>query len=674
LIKAKKKVYANFFNAESVQYYRKNILDFVEDIIFHKNSIARGGDLFLTDQQKEMLLSIQKFKRVSIKSGRGVGKTAVVAFACIWFLCCYPSKTKFICTAPSKAQLKTGLWNEIGMWFEQSLVSSIFIIGAERISLQEHPNSCYAEGRTARVKESMSGIHADHLMIICDEASATDDDILNTLNHTMTAVMSDKSCKLQKMVCISNATRVNGFFFDTHNSKSSLWHTYTFSSVDSPLVDPEQIADVLKNHGAESPLYLVDVLGEFPPANADAFIPYSEVLQAMSREVIPEGDIEIGVDVARYGDDKTVVFWRHGYKVYTPHKLAKSSIPEVVDLVIKTVVEIRQRTKYLGIIKVKVDDSGVGGGCSDYLALDREHNIQVIPCNFGGAGNEIYQNEASSMWGSVKDVIGVISLPDDGELKEQLASRRWKLSNNGKIMIEPKSEFKKDFKKSPDLADALVLCFAKKENSRVLLKAFDPLDTEIVKSHLSYSGEEKIASIFYSKDLYTSIVYSAWDGRRLYIYDEYSGDDSIPQIAYDVYTHGQMSKILGNDKMFGSYGEDISSKFNKYGVKINENYNYNELGAIETLEMLITQKRLIINKKCEKTVQQLSRWNTEVSRKLLETEFGICYAIANIISFLKKKIDYTPKQIDIVPYSEQRQQWVKSFSKDTVGINKWLLN
>ncbi len=225
--------YSDFFDPESLIYYRKNIIAFVEDIVFHKDFIGNGGNLFLSEQQKEILLSIQNNKRVSVKSGRGIGKTAAIAFACIWWLCMYPEHNKFVCTAPSFKTLKSGLWNEICMWFEKSLVAPIFTIGAEKIFLTEKKNSCYAEPRTAREKESMSGIHADHLLIICDEASGTDDDILRTLDATLT------SGGLNKICLITNPTKTTGFFFDTFEKDSRRWVTHTYSSADSPFVDKE---------------------------------------------------------------------------------------------------------------------------------------------------------------------------------------------------------------------------------------------------------------------------------------------------------------------------------------------------------------------------------------------------------------------------------------------------
>jgi hypothetical protein len=632
----KKKIkYGDMFDSKMLEYYRNHIVDFVHDVIFHKDSIRRGGHLYLSEQQEDFLIKASKKRRVSRKSGRGIGKTFCAAALCIYWLCVYPSNTKFICTAPSFKTLKTALWNEILMWFDRSLVgpkyADLFELGAERICLKENRNGCYAEPRTAKDKESISGIHADNLLIIADEASGIDDIILDTLDATLT------SGENNKLALISNPTKISGFFFDTFNKDRRRWDNGTYSSADSPFVDPEQVEYYKTKYGEEHPLYLINILGQFPPENADSFLSLHEISRAMEREVTPEGPIEIGVDVARFGDDLTVVYWRQGYKVYPPKTLAKSSIPETVGLVISTVLEIRELTGSTDKIRIKVDDTGIGGGVTDILNLDRQNNIEVLPCNFGGAGNETYHNEASAMWGNLRNILPLISLPEDEKLKEELAARSWKPSPTGKIMIQPKSEFKKAFGGSPDRADALILCFFNKEKQRVVLKEFDPLDKNIIKTHVGYAGAEKYCSIHISKTLFASICYLSWDGNRAYVYDEYCGDDPLILITTHIRQRMPFVKILGNDRMFSKDTESLEWKFRKFNINMFENYKYDELSAIETLSLYLSNKNIAIHESCGSTIKQLSRWKMDGSKFNQDIDFGLCYALSNAISFLQDK-------------------------------------
>ena len=438
------------------------------------------------------------------------------------------------------------------------------------------------------------------------------------------------------------------------------------SAFDSPFTDKEQIQQKIDQFGVNHTVVKVDILGDFPDSNTDSFITLTDVVAAIMRDFEPVGDIEIGLDPARFGDDSTVLIWRQGYKVHPPITRQKIPADEVVSLTINTVKEIRIKTGYQKKIRIKIDVGGLGGPIYDFLKLDRENNIEMIACNFGGAGNERFKNEASIMWGNVKDLIGLISLPDDEILREELSARRMKFTD-GRVMIEPKDEFKREFKRSPDRADALVLCFAHKENKHAVIKDFDPLNVNTVKYINGYAGEYKYASVFYSKDLFISIVYGAWDNNRLYIYDEYTTDDSILQVSTNIYAHQPISKIIANERAFSSKGIDIASKYRKYNIIFHENIYYNEIAAIDTLSMMVSQNKLIVNKNCKQTIEQLINWRMDKTN--LEREFGLCYAMCNIVSELRKKVD-RPQIIIPTSYNSA----TSSYSPVVQNENSWMVN
>ena len=312
--------------------------------------------------------------------------------------------------------------------------------------LKESPKNHFTLLRTAKDADAAQGAHADNMLIIMDESSGVKEEIFEAFDSTLTG-------RNNKFVMIGNPIRTSGPFYDVFNNVKlkKRWVTLTFDAEQSPFVKKDQIQYYEEKYGRHHDLFRVMVKGEFPKGSPDAFIELSSVHAAVDRweEVQPNGEIEIGLDVARFGDDLTVLYWRHGYKVYPAKTLAKSSVVETAQLALDTVEEIRKATGYERTIRIKVDDGGVGGGVVDILKTDRSHNIEVVPCNFGGAGNNEYQNEASIMWGNVKSIINIIGLPEDQHLIEELSSRRWRLSPSGKIMLEPKSEYKKEFKSSP---------------------------------------------------------------------------------------------------------------------------------------------------------------------------------------------------------------------------------
>jgi len=651
----KKLLYGDIFTAESVNYYRHDIVGFVEDIIFQGKP-----EYYLSSQQKDLLIAIQENKRISVKSGKGIGKTATLSFAMLWFLCCFDSP-KIVCTAPSYPTLKSALWPEVAKWLGVSLVKNIFSHGEERLYLIEKPKNWWAEPRTAKDKENMQGLHADNLLIVVDEASGLSQDISEALDTTLTGSNN-------KIVMIGNPTQVVGPFFDAFNKFSGRWITRTYSALDSPFVLPEQVSYYEEKYGKTHDLYRVNILGEFPTGSPNAFIKLSDIHASVSRSSTTHGvgEIEIGLDVARFGDDLTVLYWRHGFKVYPCKLLSKSSTVDSANLVINTVREIRKKTGFDRTIRVKVDDSGVGGGVVDILKTDRDNNLDIIPCNFGGKGNEIYQNEASTMWGKIKENLHLIALPDDSRLIEELSSRRWKLSANGKIMIESKSEYKREFKLSPDRADALCLCFANKSNTKSVIKEFDPLDDSIVKPKFDYVGGHKYASIFYSKDLYASVLYSVWDGNSLYIYDEYVGTDSLIYVVMHVNSHQPIKKIIGNSIMFGDVKDDLCGKFRKYKVNVHENYNYNEISSLDTLTGMFNTKRIKIYDKCQRLISQIRDWKMDYSRVEQERQFGLCLALCNQISDLKKIMSVRQEYIPTIRYNENDNH------KDSVIDGSWM--
>lgn len=621
--------YSDIFTKEMPAFYRKNPVRFVYDIIFQRNP-----EYFLSDQQKQFLnVFVSQRKRISVKSGKGVGKTSSVSFLIIWFLCCFDNP-KIVCSAPTAATLYSALWSEIALWLNRSAVKDIFDHTATKLYLKEEPKTWYCEPRTAKDPISMQGLHQENMLIIVDEASGLRQDIFESLDTTLTM-------KNNKLCLIGNPNLVTGPFAETFGKFSGRWVNLSLSALDSPFVTRDQIEYYEQKYGKNHDLYKVNVLGEFPSGSPEAFLKLSDINAAIARYDLVEasGEFEIGLDVARYGDDSTVLYYRRGLKVFPPKVLDQNSVPEAAQLVLSTVEEIRSKFNYNNKIRVKVDETGLGAGVVDLLVLDREHNIEVIGCNNGGKGDERFHNEISCMWGLFRDYLCNIGLPEDSTLVEELSSRNWKLSNVGKTVIEPKTDFKKRYGSSPDRSDALMLCFYNKQSEKTIIKNFDPLDSHLIKDRVEYLGEDRYGSLFYGRDVSSSLVYATWNGTRLYVYDEHVSMDAVINVISNILGHGKLNRLVGNDRMFNVKGDDLSSKFRRYGVNIYENFAFNEISAIETLNNMITQRKIIFSRNCTKMIEQLSSWKMENSRYDMEDKYGLCYALLYLISELKYKID-----------------------------------
>ena len=163
---------------------------------------------------------------------------------------------------------------------------------------------------------------------------------------------------------------------------------------------------------------------------------------------------------------------------------------------------------------------------------------------------------------------------------------------------------------------------------------------------------DRYVSIYYTNDRYASAVWVYYGNGELIISDELISDDNITHIASQVKykeTNKPYSKVIGNDVCFGkSSRDDIRGQFKPMGVSMKPNKKYDELGALELLNELVTQRRLKVHKNCVHAIEQLNEWRMDVPKYDLEHDFGLCYAILNVISLLKDKIK--PRQSKATPY------------------------
>lgn len=198
-------------------------------------------------------------------------------------------------------------------------------------------------------------------------------------------------------------------------------------------------------------LYAHKWLGEPLSQTDNAILNRTDVLQAMEREVSDEGQIEVGVDVARMGDDRTCFYKRKGLKIidFVEYKSKRTT-----DIVYYLKNFINSDKKIL----LKIDDTGVGAGVTDPLIAE-EYN--VMPVNFGSSpkDKDKYPNAISEMWFGFKDILNQVQIPYDQDLLMELSTREWKMDIKGRRAVESKDIYKKRGFRSPDKADALLLCF-----------------------------------------------------------------------------------------------------------------------------------------------------------------------------------------------------------------------
>ena len=431
-----------------IERFREQPVDFVREVL------DAQPDLW----QVEALNALATNSRVAIRSGHGVGKTALESWAILWFLFTRPN-SKVPCTAPTRDQVNNILWSELSKWLKCSpLLTELFDWQKTRLSFKSSPERWCALAKSAARPENMAGFHEEHLLFVLDEASGIDDDIFEAVEGALTTADA-------KLLICGNPTRNGGFFKRAFFEDRELYATFKVSSADSNRVANEYCERLIRQYGADSDVVRVRVFGEFPKTEADGLIALELVEAACNREFEAVGKLVIGVDVARFGDDETVIQPRVGSVALKPDICRKSDLMSTCGRIVRKVTELMSRHE-LKSAAVNVDDDGVGGGVTDRLRevfAEKNLRVEVNACHNGGKSRDPhFANRATESWFALRDrfVSGDISIPRDEVLTAQLATRKYRLTSSDKLILEDKPTYKKRAGRSPDRADALVLAFA----------------------------------------------------------------------------------------------------------------------------------------------------------------------------------------------------------------------
>lgn len=446
--------------------------------VYWDDPVAFAEDIlgFSPDEwQQDVLNDLAHNRFVSVRSGQGVGKTGLEAITVIWYLCCRPNP-KVICTAPTRQQLNDVLWAEIAKWLESSMVKNFLKWTKTKVYMIGSEERWFATARTATKPENMQGFHEDYMLFVVDEASGVADNIMEAIFGTLSGAEN-------KLLMCGNPTRTSGFFYDSHHKDRADYKTHKVSSWDSPRASKENIERLIRKYGKDSDVVRVRVYGEFPKSEPDVFIPLEMAEMATEKSLEPIGrEVTLGVDVARYGDDETVIAPRMGGKVFDLHAYNKQGTTETTGRVIQIAREFYSEYRVQSVV-VNIDDDGVGGGVTDELREFIRDTILPFAMTINPVGNgrkahdeEHYENRGTEIWAAIRDNLKenltaymngegpTVQLPNDDRLISQLTTRKYKMTSKGRIVLERKEEMKKRGIDSPDRADAVSLAFAQEKD------------------------------------------------------------------------------------------------------------------------------------------------------------------------------------------------------------------
>jgi hypothetical protein len=418
--------------------------------------------------QGEALMSLAKEDRVAIRSGHGVGKSALMAWTILWWMLTrFPCKVA--CTAPTSHQLSDVLWGEIAKWHNRldPAWKDLLLVKTDRVELRDAPMESFSVARTARKEqpEAFQGFHSENMLFIIDEASGVEDIIFQVGQGAM-------STKGAKTLMAGNPTRSQGYFFDAFNVMREQWHTIKVSCADSKMVDPQFVEDMRKQYGEDSDIFRVRVLGDFPKADDNTVIPLDLCEAAVNRDVAQaEGKMIWGVDVARFGADKTALAKRRKNHLVEPIRTWQGKdLMQTVGLIVQEYESAKPGDRPDLIV---VDSIGLGAGVVDRL---REQGYPVRGINVGESSPvnaDKFMRLRDELWWRCREWLESreVRIPNQQELIGDLTTPTYEMLSTGKIKIEGKSEIKKRLPRSPDMADALCLTFA--VSDRRFKKAFE---------------------------------------------------------------------------------------------------------------------------------------------------------------------------------------------------------
>ena len=286
-------------------------------------------------------------------------------------------------------------------------------------------------------------------MLVLDEASGIPDQIWQVAAGFFTEPVPDRY-----WMVFSNPRRNSGYFFECFNAKRDFWRTKNIDARSVEGTDQAVYRQIMEEYGEDSPQFRVEVVGEFPLADDDQFIPARFVDEAMKRpryndETAP---IVIGIDPARSGMDSTVIAIRQGRDLLEIRRYSNQDTMATVGCIIEAIEEFKPTLTV-------IDEGGLGYGILDRL---NEQRYKVRGVNFAWASKTpvMYLNKRAELWGAMRDWVKNAHLPMDRRLKADLTGVQQKMTSSGAIQLESKKDMRARGLASPDAADAIAVTFA----------------------------------------------------------------------------------------------------------------------------------------------------------------------------------------------------------------------
>lgn len=436
----------------------------------------------LWGRQCEVLRALAECDRVAVKSGHKTGKSKVAGVAAWWAMITGVPESRVIMTSASGRQVHEVLWREITTIYRKAP----FKLGPPPF---ETPSGGvrFADGRqilglSTDDPERMAGFSGPSILYIVDEASGVPDALFDAIEGNRAGGA--------KILLLSNPTQTVGYFYEAFHAKRHFWQCVTISSEETPNATAADAATHIKGlatrqwiqerkdeWGTASPAYQVRVKGEFPTQSSDCVISVGMVDASRKRAeetarvelahdsvhvlTRTQGPLTIGVDVARFGSDETVICGVRGTHMMALRVVHGADVVAVVAHVVHalndwSLPKIPEDEKPT----INVDGIGVGAGVVDLLRSNYRDRLRVRDINVSERADdeEHYANLRTQVWFGIRDWIAAGGmLPADAKLEGELVAARYSFDARGRFKVESKDDMRKRLGRSPDRADAVGL-------------------------------------------------------------------------------------------------------------------------------------------------------------------------------------------------------------------------
>lgn len=454
LKKAERRLYDS--TEEAIDVWLNDPVQFVRD------NFGVEPDLW----QHEALNEYMKNQCLAMKACKGPGKTTVLSWIGWHYMVTRPN-CKIAAISISKDNLKDGLWAEMAKWMHESeYIKSQYEWTAKRIYHKVYAKTWFMSARSyskaADKNEqaaALAGLHADYMMFLIDECSDIPQGVLATAEAGLT---SGTECKI---VMAGNPTRMDGPLYFACTAGRDQWYVIEISSdpddpARTPRVDIEWARRMINQYGKDHPYVLINIMGKFPPTSLNVLLGPEEVKAAMNRKINPDNyafaQKRIGIDVARFGGDRTILCPRQGLQAFKMIEMREARTNQIADRVIEGKIKWDSEREFVD------DTGGFGAGVLDHMILKGYDSAVGIHFSQSANNSQYFNRRAEMYFEAAKWIKRGGSLPYDAELLKELTTPFYYFKN-GKMIIESKDDIKARLGASPDKADAFVLTFAEPE-------------------------------------------------------------------------------------------------------------------------------------------------------------------------------------------------------------------